>query len=338
MTNLKTTYLGLDLPSPLVISSIPLTANLEQIQLMAAAGAGAVVLPSLFEEQIQLEDAGLDWYLQNQDRYPLPSILRDMPQMDKFNKGSGRYLATIYQAKQIAGDMRIIASLNGSSKGGWIRYARMMQSAGADAIELNIYHLPTETYLAGEEIEAMYVRLVQAVKESVDIPVAVKLNPYFSSLPNMVHQLSKAGADGVVLFNRFYEPDFDVETETVTPNLVLSDSHELRLRLRWAGILYKQVETNLAITGGVHTAEDIAKCLLAGADVAMMASAILQHGVSYVPTVLENLQAWMARHGYSAVSQLQGRMSQRAIHNPAVFERVNYVQVLQSYGDAPAEG
>jgi dihydroorotate dehydrogenase (fumarate) len=331
MTHLQTTYLGLDLPSPLVISSIPLTASLENIQQFAELGAGAVILPSLFEEQIQLEDAGLDWYLQNENKYPLPSILKDMPRMDKFNKGSGNYLATIYQAKKVAGDMRIIASLNGNSKGGWIRYARMMQSAGADALELNIYHLPTETYIVGSEVEGMYVRLVEAVKESVTIPVSVKLNPYFSSIPNIIHQLAEAGADGVVLFNRFYEPDFDIETETVTPNLHFSTSEELRLRLRWVAILYKQVKTSMAITGGVHTADDVIKALLAGADVAMMASAILQKGPQIITHILAQLSQWMESHGYSTVSQMQGRMSQRMVHNPGAFERANYVQVLQSY-------
>ena len=336
MTNLQTTYLGLDLPSPLVISSIPQTGNLEIIQQFAQAGVGAVVLPSLFEEQIQLEDAGLDWYLQNENKYPLPSVLQNMPRMDKFNKGSGNYLATIYQAKKVAGDMKIMASLNGNSKGGWIRYARMMQSAGADALELNIYHLPTETYIVGSEIEGMYVRLVEAVKESVTIPVAVKLNPYFSSIPNVIHQLSEAGADGVVLFNRFYEPDFDIETETVTPNLHLSSSEELRLRLRWVAILYKQIKSSLAITGGIHTAEDLIKGVLAGADVGMMASAILQRGPAFAGQVLAEVSQWMENHGYSNISQMQGRMSQRRSRHPAAFERANYVQVLQSYKEEEA--
>lgn len=338
MPHLQTTYLGLDLPSPLVVSSIPLTASLENIQKFAEAGAGAVILPSLFEEQIQLEDAGLDWYLQHEDKYPLPTLLQNTPRMDKFNKGSGNYLATIYQAKKVAGDMRIIASLNGNSKGGWIRYARMLQSAGADALELNIYHLPTETYIVGSEVEGMYVRLVEAVKESVTIPVAVKLNPYFSSIPNIIHQLAEAGADGVVLFNRFYEPDFDLETETVIPNLQYSTSEELRLRLRWVAILYKQVQTSLAITGGVHTAADVIKSLLAGADVAMMASAVLKHGIGHVASTLAEVQTWMEHHGYANMGQMQGRMSQRMVHNPTAFERANYVQVLQSYKPEGGEG
>lgn len=334
MTDLSTRYLGLKLPSPIVISSNPWCGELEKIQAMIEAGAGAIILPSLFEEQIRLEEAGwdLDWYRQHPNA-PAPEMIRNAPQMDKYNKGGGRYIVTIYQAKKVAGDVPIIASLNGSSKGGWVRYAKILEGAGADALELNLYHLPTETYIPGSEVESMYVRLVEAVKESIQIPIAVKLNPYFSSLPNMAKQLTDAGVDGLVLFNRFYEPDFDLDTEAVAPNLQLSTSSELRLRLRWVAILYDQIKTDLAITGGVHTAEDVIKSLMAGSNVAMMASAILQNGVGHIGQTLESMSGWMTNRGYQAATQLIGRMSQRSVSNPNAFERSNYMQVLQSYED-----
>lgn len=332
MSNLAATYMGLALPSPLVVSSNPLTGKLENIQKLAEAGAGAIILPSLFEEQIQLEDAGwdLEWYREHPDA-PAPDIIRNMPQMDKFNRGSGLYLSTIYRAKQQAFQTKIIASLNGSSKGGWVRYAKMMESVGADAIELNIYHLPTETYISSSEVEDMYVRLLEAVKESISIPVAVKLNPYFTSLPHIAKRLDDAGADALVLFNRFYEPDFDLETESVVPNLVLSHSDELRLRLRWVGILQEQIDTDLAVTGGVHTAVDLLKSILAGAHVGMMASAILKNGPEHIRTVLDETQIWMNNHGYTSIAQMRGHMSRRAVRNPNAFERANYMQVLSSY-------
>lgn len=339
MSDLSTTYLGLTLKSPIVVSSNPWTAELDRIQEMVEAGVGAIILPSLFEEQIRLEEAGwdLDWYRKHPDA-PAPDMVRNAPQMDKYNQGSGRYIVTIYQAKkQLKGNVPIIASLNGSSEGGWTRYAQILEGAGADGLELNLYHLPTETYVSGAEVESMYVRLVEKIKESVKIPIAVKLNPYFSSLPHVAKQLVNAGADALVLFNRFYEPDFDLESELVEPNLVLSDSSELRLRLRWSAILYKQVETDLAITGGVHTAEDVIKSLMSGSNVAMMASAILKNGTSHIHQVLQNMDGWMEKRGYQTVNELIGRMSQRSANNPNAFERANYMQVLQSYEEDDEE-
>lgn len=331
MADLTTTFLGLKLQSPLVISSNPLCAQVENIQKMAAAGAGAVILPSLFEEQLRLEDSGLEWY-RTQDGSLMPKSLAQIPDMKAYNHGSGGYLATLYQAKKET-NIPIIASLNGSSDGGWIQHAKMLQSVGADAIELNIYYLPTQTYIEGTEIEGRYLRLVEAVKGVVTIPVAVKLNPQFSSLPNMAQKLANAGADGLVLFNRFYQPDFNLETETALPKLSYSQAEELLLRLRWAAILHGRVQTDLGITGGVHTAEDVLKSLYAGANVAMMASAVLLHGLNYIGDVLRDVQKWLDDHQIGSSDEVRGRMSHGRINAPSSLERANYLQTLRSFYD-----
>jgi dihydroorotate dehydrogenase (fumarate) len=334
MIDLSTTYMGLTLNSPIVVSSNPLCDSIEQIQRMEAAGAGAVILPSLFEEQLTIADMDLDYYLEH-DRDALPDRLRFAPDMKSHNKGADGYFAHLYRSRR-ATNIPIIASLNGSSDGGWVRYAQMLEGAGASALELNIYQLPARLHETGTEVEHAYLNLVKDVKLRVTIPVAVKLSPYFSSLPHMVHGLAEAGADAVVLFNRFYQPDIDLETETVTPNLQLSNSAELRLRLRWVAILHDHVKSELAITGGVHSGDDLIKSILAGARVAMMASALLKHGPGHIATVLREATAWMDAHGYSTIDAVRGRLSQRHVADTSAFERANYLQVLSSFeqGDA----
>ncbi len=329
MVDLTTTYLGLKLHTPLVVSSNPLGLELENLHLMAVAGAGAIVLPSLFAEQLTLEDSGFSYYLPR-GRHMLPEGLRHIPDMREHNKGAGGYLAYVYQAKKVV-DVPVIASLNGISKGGWIRYARMLESAGADAIELNMYYLPTETHLTSTSIERMYLETVQAVVESVTIPVAVKLNPYFSALPHMAQALVDRGVQGLVLFNRFYQPDIDLDSESVTPNLVLSTPEELRLRLRWAAILYGRVTADLAITGGVHSGADAIKAILAGASVAMVTSAILIQGIDHLTVMRSEMRAWLEEKNHASLGVILGKLSQRRVPEPGTFERANYMQVLQSY-------
>jgi dihydroorotate dehydrogenase (fumarate) len=333
MPDLSTTYLGLKLNSPVVVSSIPLCDSIENIQRMEGAGAGAVILPSLFEEQLTIKDMDLQYYLEH-DPTTLPDRLRYAPNMKAHNRGADGYFAHLYQARRKT-NIPIIASLNGSSDGGWVRYAQMLEGAGASAVELNIYALPARMQVTGAQIEREYLRLVRDVKARVSIPVAIKLNPYFSSLPHIVHELVEAGADGLVLFNRFYQPDIDLDTETVVPNLQLSNSAELRLRLRWVAILHEQVKSDFAVTGGVHSGDDVIKTLLAGGQVAMMASAILKYGIDHIRTVLDSAENWLTAHDHPSVDAIRGRLSQRNVTDPSSFERANYIQVLNSYeGDA----
>lgn len=322
-------YMGLTLKSPIVVSSNPLCDSVEQIQRMEAAGAGAVVLPSLFEEQLTIKDMDLDYYLEHHPD-ALPDQLRFAPDMKRHNRGADGYFAHLYRTRNET-DIPIIASLNGATDGGWVRYAQMLEGVGASALELNIYHLPARFTESGAHIEQTYLRLLRDVKLRVSIPVAVKLSPYFSSLPHMVSQLADAGADAVVLFNRFYQPDIDLETETVLPNLQLSNSAELRLRLRWVAILHGHIPIDMAVTGGVHSGGDVIKSLLAGANVAMMASALLKHGPDHIATVLREAETWMTTNGYKTVPELIGRLSQQHAPDSTAFERANYIQALNSY-------
>jgi len=327
MTLLATEYLGLSLTSPLVVSSNPLCGDVDNLKRMEDAGAGAVVLPSLFEEQITLQD-----HRSNDPAAELilPPALQHLPGMQGYNRGVDGYLMQIYEAKQ-AVDIPVIASLNGTSAGGWVSYARLLASAGADAMELNIYYLPTSIDSSGNEIEARFVHLVREVKANVPIPVAVKIGPQFSSIPNMAAQLAAAGADGLVIFNRFYQPDFDLDTEAVVPSLQLSDSSELRLRLRWAAILYGQIQADIAVTGGVHTENDAIKALMAGADAVMLASALLKNGIPYLGQLTAGIRQWLEQQGYASVDEIRGRMSRQNVRAPAAFERANYIEELQSY-------
>ncbi len=322
-----TKYLGLTLKNPLVVSASPLSEDLAKIKKMESAGAAAVVMHSLFEEQIEIESEALDRSLSMGGSAEAASYF---PNVDSYRIGPETYLENLARAKA-AVRIPIIASLNGASAGGWTDYAKKMQEAGADAIELNIYTIPTDPKVTAADIEQSYCDLVRDVKASVQIPVAVKLCPYFSAMVNMASKLDAAGADGLVLFNRFYQPDFDLEALEIVPSLQLSTPYELLLRLHWVAVLYGKVRPDLAITGGVHTSYDVLKAMMAGAQVVMMASAILKRGIDYIPTVLGELQTWMEEHEYESIRQMQGSMSQKSVADPKSFLRGNYLKVLSSY-------
>jgi dihydroorotate dehydrogenase (fumarate) len=327
--DLSTAYLGLKLKNPLVASSSPLCQDVANVRRMEDAGAAAVVLHSLFEEQIEMESEDLDRFLMASSNVSAEATT-ELPEMIGPVMGPDAYLTHIQQCKQ-AVQIPIIASINGTSKGGWVTYSKQMQQAGADALELNIYNIPVDPELTGGELEQRYVELVQAVKAAVTIPVAVKLGPYFSTMANVAKKLDAAGADALVLFNRFYQPDFDLEALEVTPNLILSNSYELLLRLHWIGVLYGNVKADLALTGGVHSATDVVKAMMAGARVAMMTSALLKRGVSFLDTLQTELLVWLGEHEYDSIKQMQGSMSRNAVPQPKAFERANYMKVLGSY-------
>ncbi len=330
---LTTSYLGLTLKNPIVVSPAPLSKSLEGIQRLADAGASAIVMQSLFEEQLTQESLNLDHYLSyGTDSYG--EALSYFPDLQDYNSGPDQYLDRIRRAKETT-DIPIIGSLNGVSTGGWIKYAQKIEQAGADALELNIYYIPTDPAMTGTDVEAMYVDVVRAVKTSINIPVAVKLSPYFSSTANMAAQLVESGADGLVFFNRFYQPDLDLEELEVVPHLVLSTPDDLRLPLRWVAILYGRVQTDFAITSGVHDHIGVLQSMMAGAKVAMMTSALLIKGPEYISQVLENLELWMEEREYDSIEQMQGSMSQQHVAEPAAFERANYMKVLESWRPAP---
>lgn len=329
MSDISTRYLGLSLKSPLVASASPVCESVANIRELEDAGVGAVVLPSLFEEQLELESNALDDDLwRGAESFPESQSV--LPDLQNYNLGPDGYLDLIEGAKA-AVDIPVIASLNGVSPGGWAEYARLMAESGADAIELNIYSIATEPTESAIEIEKGYVDLVRQIKRTVRVPVAVKLSPFFSAPANIAMRLDDAGANSLVLFNRFYQPDFDVESLEVVPRLTLSHPDELLLRLHWAAILSDHVEADLAITGGVHTAIDVVKCIMAGASVAMMASALLQQGICHAGTILADLQRWLEEHEYDSVRQMCGSMSRGSVGDPTAFERGNYMRVLSSY-------
>lgn len=329
MSDISTRYLGLVLRSPLVASASPLCESVPNIRELEDAGVGAVVLPSLFEEQLELESNALDDDLwRGSESYPESQTL--LPDLQDYNLGPDGYLDLIEGAKA-AVDIPVIASLNGVSPGGWAEYARLMAEAGADAIELNIYSIVTEPSESAADVEKGYVDLVRQIKRTVRVPVAVKLSPFFSAPANIAMRLDDVGADGLVLFNRFYQPDFDVESLEVVPRLTLSHQDELLLRLHWTAILSDHVEVDLAITGGVHSAVDMVKCIMAGASVTMMASALLQKGIHHASSVLAELRRWLEEHEYDSVRQMCGSMSRRSVADPTAFERGNYMRVLSSY-------
>ncbi|HEX7628840.1 MAG TPA: dihydroorotate dehydrogenase-like protein [Candidatus Methylomirabilis sp.] len=329
MSDLSTSYLGLSLKNPLVVSPSPLCEDLGVIRKMEDAGASAVVLHSLFEEQLTLDSQDLDRFLTSGTE-SFAEALSYFPDMGQFKLGPEAYLEHIQKAKK-AVKIPIIGSLNGVSTGGWVSFAKKIEQAGADALELNVYYIATDPAMSGPQVEQMYADLVRDVRGSLKIPVAVKLGPYFSSMASVARRLDQAGANGLVLFNRFYQPDFDLEKLEVTPNLNLSRSEELRLRLCWVAILSGRIKADMAITGGVHTAEDVIKSMMAGAKVAMMTSALLKNGIEHLKTVREGIEAWMEKHEYASIRQMQGSMSQKSVAEPAAFVRANYMKVLRSY-------
>lgn len=329
MIDLSTTYLGLKLKNPLVASSSPLAKDINNIRKFEDAGVSAVVLHSLFEEQINAESLELDRFLSRSTESYAES-LNYFPDMGNYNIGPDAYLEHIRKAKE-AVRIPVIASLNGVSAGGWVRYARLMQEAGADGLELNIYLLPTDPEVSGEKVEANYVDLVRHVMANVRIPVAVKFGPYFSSIPNFCRKLDQTGVDGLVMFNRFYQPDFDLEALEVRPSLFLSDSNTLLLRLHWVALMYGHLRADMAVTGGVHTSTGLLKSMMAGAKVAMSTSCLLKYGIDYAGQIIAEVREWMEEHEYESIEQMQGSMSVKHVTNAAVFERANYMKVLSSY-------
>jgi len=327
--DLTTTYLGLSLRSPLVASSGPLTARIDSLRALEQAGIAAVVLPSLFEEQVEHEDVqSLRLGYLGADSNPEATSY--FPDLADHESVVDRYLRHVEEAKK-ALLVPVVASLNGETAGGWVRYARLLELAGADALELNLYGIAADVDLTGREVEDDQVELVALVKESISIPLAVKIGPFYTALAHQAARIVGAGADGLVLFNRFYQPDIDPQTRKVVPALVLSSSAELRLPLRWTAILSGRVEASLALTTGVHTGADVARSLLAGADVAMMTSALLENGPEHVATVERELVAWAVESGFESVAQLRGSVSQRHVADPSAFERANYMATLTGF-------
>jgi dihydroorotate dehydrogenase (fumarate) len=329
MPDLSTTYLGLKLKNPLVASASPFPKKLENIRRMEAAGLSAVVLHSLFEEQITFESNELDHFL-SAGTDSFAEALTYFPDLQHYNMGPEPYLELIRKARE-AVNIPIIASLNGISSGGWVDYARKIEQAGAHALELNMYYLSTGPNLSGAELEEAYVRLVRDIRAKVRIPLAVKLSPFFTALPQIARRLISAGANGLVLFNRFYQPDLDLDSLQVVPYLKLSTSDDLLLPLRWIAILYDRIETDFALTGGVHTGRDLIKSVMAGASVAMTTSSLLENGIEHAGRILKEAEQWMTAHEYSSVRQMRGSMSQKSVAEPAAFERANYMKALQSY-------
>ena len=326
--DLTTVYMGLDLANPIVAAASPLTEEIDTIKELEDAGAGATVLFSLFEEQIEHEADELEFYLHHgTERFA--ESLTYFPDLGDYRLGAEDYLDHVRKVKEAVG-IPIIASLNGISTGGWIRYAEEVQQAGADAIELNVYYIPTDPALNSQRVEQVYLDVLKAVKEHVSIPVAMKLSPFFSSMVNMMTRLDEGGADGLVLFNRFYQPDIDLATMEVAPTLLLSEPWESRLPLRWIAILHGKVRASLAATTGIQTAEDVMKMLLAGADVTMLCSVLLREGARHLKDIREGLIQLMAEKGYDSVSQLKGTLSQQNCAEPAAFERANYIKMLNS--------
>jgi dihydroorotate dehydrogenase (fumarate) len=332
--DLTTTYMGMDLKNPIVPSASPLSEDLGNIRRMEDAGASAVVMYSLFEEQITLESHQLDHYL-SYGAEGFAEALSFFPDMETYKVGPDDYLNRIHQAKE-AVSIPIIGSLNGVSTGGWIEYARKIEEAGADALELNVYYIPTDLDMTGADVEKMYLDVLRDVKKVISIPVAMKLSPYFSATANMAYRLAEEGADALVLFNRFYQPDFDLEDLEVVPRIVLSSTDELTLPLRWIAILYGRVPVDLAITSGVHTVEEVLKGLMAGAKVTMMTSELLKNGIPRISQILEGMVQWMEEYEYESVTQMQGSMSQRSVAEPAAFERANYMKTLSSWRPDPS--
>ncbi len=329
MVDLSTKYLGLTLKNPVVASSSPFSKKVENVKRLEDAGASAVVMYSLFEEQIIHDSKALNHFL-NRGTKSFAEALTYFPDMEKYNVGPENYLELIQKLKN-AVDIPVIGSLNGVSTGGWINYARKMEQAGVDALELNIYSLPTDFELTSQSLEENYIALVADIRKEIQIPFSVKLSPYFTSLPHFASKLIQAGANGLTLFNRFYQPDIDIEALEVVPNLILSDPGDMRLPLRWIAILYGRIQADLALTSGVHSGEDVLKAVMAGANVAMLTSELLRSGSQRMTEILVEMQDWMEKLEYSSISQMRGSMSQKSVADPAAFERANYMKVLTSF-------
>ncbi len=327
--DLSTTYMGLKLKNPIVPSASPLSETVDSVKALEDAGAAAVVVYSIFEEQISHEANALDFYL-TQTGESYAEALSYFPKPDEFKLGPEEYLKHISNLKRSV-DIPIIGSLNGVSVGGWMKYAKLIQEAGADALELNVYYIPTDPNLTGSQVEQIYFNNIAAVKENVTIPVSIKVGPYFSSLANVAKKLDAIGVNGLVMFNRFYQPDFDLDKLEVVPNLTLSSKWELRLPLRWIAILYGKIKASMAATSGVHDFEDVIKVLMAGGDIAMMCSELLRHGNGRIGQILDGMKKWMEEKEYESVEQMKGSMSQKSVAEPAAFERANYMKMLNSY-------
>ena len=331
--DLTTSYLGLKLKNPIVPSASPLSHTLDSMKRLEDAGAAAVVMYSLFEEQIAHESAELSHYL-SYGTESFAEALSYFPATQDYNLGPDEYVNLVSKAKRTLG-IPVIGSLNGVSTGGWVQYAKKIEEAGADALELNVYYIPTDPKISSLEVENRYIEVLQTVKKHVRIPVAMKLSPFFSAMHNIAHRLDDAGANGLVLFNRFYQPDIDLDTLEVTPNVILSTPHALRLPLRWIAILHGRVRASLAATSGIHTGVDVLKMLMAGADVTMMCSALLKHGAHHIAKTLQEVSHWMEEHEYASIQQMKGSMSQKSIADPSAFERANYMKALQSFRPLP---
>ena len=327
--NLKTRYLGIELKNPFVPSASPLNLDLDRVKQFEDAGASAIVLPSLFEEQILAEARELNHHLSHGTE-SYAEALSYFPEQEQYRVGPENYLESLRKIKE-AVSIPVFGSLNGVSEGGWTRYAKFMEEAGADGIELNIYFIPADASLASRDIEQMYVDVLKSVKASVSIPVAMKLSPFFTSMSEMAQRLDEAGADGLVLFNRFYQPDIDLENLEVKPNILLSTPQAMRLPLRWMAILYGRLNCSLAATSGILKGEDALRMLMAGADVTMVASLLFQRGPAAIKELIDGVEAWMEEKEYESVEQLKGSMSQKSVAEPAAYERALYVQALQTY-------
>jgi dihydroorotate dehydrogenase (fumarate) len=333
MADLSTTYLGLRLKNPVVASASPLSKKLDRARKLDEAGIGAIVMYSLFEEQIIQESLELDRYLsRGTDSYP--EALSYLPDGGMYGVSPEKYLNQVAGLKK-AVSVPVIGSLNGVSKGGWTNYARKIQDAGADALELNLYNMPTDLEVTSNEIEDVQIELVAEVRSAIRIPLAVKISPFVTSIPNFVKRIVQAGADGLVLFNRFYQPDFDLDNLDIVHSLDLSTPAEMRLPLRWISILSGKLNTDFALTSGIHSHTDVVKAMMAGAKVAMMASNLLHNGEQAVGPLLSDLETWMNEHEYTSIAQMQGSMSQKSVKEPAAFERANYMKVLGSFRDLP---
>lgn len=334
--DLTATYLGMSLRTPVVASAGPLTGQLSSLRALEAAGIGAVVLPSLFEEQLEHETHEFERFRGLSSDVNPEATYGYAPALDDVTLGSSRYLRLVREAKDALG-VPVIASLNGTTRGGWVGYAQLLAEAGADAIELNLYQVAADPDRSGRHVEAAALDLVAAVVAACEVPVAVKLSPYWSSLGHLAPQLVEAGAAGLVLFNRFYQPDIDLQTLSASPSLALSSSQELRLPLRWMALLHGRVDASLAATTGIHEPTDVVKALLAGADVAMTTSALLRHGPDHAGVLVDGLRSWMAARAYASVAQLTGSVSAAAVSDPSVFERANYLRTLTAYASTFVE-